>query len=79
MLNHECGYQSALLAPTEVLAEQHFKNFKSLFKDLNINVELLVGSVSKKDKEDIIRRLADGSIDVLIGTHAILEDNVVFE
>ena len=78
LLNHECGYQSALLAPTEVLAEQHFNNFKSLFKDLNINVELLVGSVSKKDKEDIIRRLEYGSIDVLIGTHAILEDKVVF-
>ena len=78
LLNHECGYQSALLAPTEVLAEQHFNNFKSLFKDLNINVELLVGSISKKDKEDIIRRLEDGSIDVLIGTHAILEDKVVF-
>ena len=78
LLNHECGYQSALLAPTEVLAEQHFNNFKSLFKDLNINVELLVGSVTKKDKEDIYRRLEDGSIDVLIGTHAILEDKVVF-
>ena len=78
LLNHECGYQSALLAPTEVLAEQHFNNFKSLFKDLNINVALLVGSVSKKDKEDIYKRLEDGSIDVLIGTHAILEDKVVF-
>ena len=78
LLNHECGYQSALLAPTEVLAEQHYNNFKSLFKDLDINVELLVGSVSKRDKEDIIRRLEEGSIDVLIGTHAILEEKVVF-
>ena len=78
LLNHECGYQSALLAPTEVLAEQHYNNFKSMFKDLDINVELLVGSVSKKDKEDIYRRLEEGSIDVLIGTHAILEDKVVF-
>ena len=79
LLNHECGYQSALLAPTEVLAEQHYNNFKSLFKDLDINVELLVGSVTKKEKEDIIKRLEDGSVDVLIGTHAILEDNVVFD
>ena len=78
LLNHECGYQSALLAPTEVLAEQHFNNFISIFKDLDLKVELLVGSVSKKDKEDIYRRLEDGSIDILIGTHAILEDKVVF-
>jgi ATP-dependent DNA helicase RecG len=78
LLNHECGYQSALLAPTEVLAEQHYKNFMDLFKKLNLNVALLVGSVSKKDKEDIYKRLEDGSIDVLIGTHAILEDKVVF-
>ena len=78
LLNHECGYQSALLAPTEVLAEQHYKNFIDLFNKLNLNVALLVGSVSKKDKEDIYKRLADGSIDVLIGTHAILEDKVVF-
>ncbi len=76
MLNLKCGYQSAILAPTEVLAVQHYENFISLFKD--VRVELLVGSTKKKDKEDIINRLKNNEVDVIIGTHAILEDNVEF-
>ncbi len=76
ILNLKCGYQSAILAPTEVLAYQHYENFTKLFKD--IRVELLVGSTKKKDKEAIIERLKNNEIDLLIGTHAILEDNVAF-
>lgn len=77
ILNHKVGYQSAMLAPTEVLATQHFNNFKELFP--NIKCSLLVGSQTKKEKKEIIEQLRDGKIDVLIGTHAILEEDVEFK
>lgn len=77
ILNHKVGYQSAMLAPTEVLANQHFNNFKELFP--NIKCSLLVGSQTKKEKKEIIEQLSDGKIDVLIGTHAILEEDVEFK
>lgn len=76
LLNKSAGYQSALLAPTEVLAVQHFNNFTSLFKD--IRVGLLVGSLTKKEKGEILEKLKNNEIDLLIGTHAMLEDNVEF-
>ncbi len=77
MLNYKCGYQSAILAPTEVLAIQHYENFISLFPD--IRVEFLVGSKTKKQKEVIKEKLKNGEVDVLIGTHAMLEDDVEFK
>mgnify|MGYP004601895029 CR=1 FL=1 len=77
MLNYKCGYQSAILAPTEVLASQHYENFISLFPD--IRVEFLVGSKTKKQKEIIKEKLKNGEVDVLIGTHAMLEDDVEFK
>ena len=70
------GYQCALMAPTEILAHQHYENFKSLLKDARI--ELLTGSVTKKNKEDINKRLENNEIDLLIGTHALIEDGVCF-
>lgn len=73
------GYQSALMAPTEILASQHFENVKNLFKETNMRVELLLGSTKKKDKEDIYIRLKNGEIDLLIGTHAIISDKVEFK
>lgn len=78
LLNHSAGYQSALLAPTEVLAHQHYDNFMSLFGNLGLKVELLVGSLKKSEKNSILERLKNGDIDLLIGTHAMLEDNVEF-
>lgn len=78
LLNKESGYQSALLAPTEVLAQQHYDNFMSVFGNLGLKVELLVGSLKKSEKNSIIERLKNGEIDLLIGTHAMLEDNVEF-
>ena len=77
ILNLECGYQSAILAPTEVLAVQHYDNFKNLFP--NIRTELLVGSKTKKQKGVIKEKLKNGEVDVIIGTHAMLEDDVEFE
>ena len=78
LLNKQSGYQSALLAPTEVLAHQHYENFMSIFGNLGLKVELLVGSLKKSEKNSIIERLKNGEIDLLIGTHAMLEDNVEF-
>lgn len=76
VLNKIAGYQSALLAPTEVLATQHYNNFVDLFKD--IRVGLLVGSLTKREKEDILLKLKNNEIDLLIGTHAMLEESVSF-
>lgn len=76
ILNKLSGYQSALLAPTEVLANQHYENFTKLFKD--IRVGLLVGSLTKKEKSEVTQKLKNNEIDLLIGTHAMLEENVEF-
>ena len=78
ILNSKVGYQSAMLAPTEVLAVQHYKNFKNTFKLLNLNVALLTGSTTKEEKKVILNNLKNGEIDILIGTHAILEEKVEF-
>lgn len=72
------GYQGAMMAPTEILAKQHFYEAEKLYKDFNIKVELLTGSTTEKNKGIIKERLAKGEIDVLIGTHALIEDNVIF-
>lgn len=73
------GYQGAIMAPTEILAQQHYESFTETFEDIGINVELLTGSVTKKQKEGILQRARDGEIDILIGTHALIEDNVEFK
>lgn len=78
LLNYKVNYQSALLAPTEVLAKQHYDNFMSLFGNTGIKVELLTGSLTKKEKNIIIEKIKNNEIDLVIGTHAILEDNVEF-
>ena len=73
------GYQVAIMAPTAILADQHLKNFTKMLEPFGIKCELLVSSVTKKNKELILERLKNGEIDILIGTHALLEDNVVFK
>lgn len=72
------GYQGAMMAPTEILAKQHFYEAEKLYKDFNIKVELLTGSTTEKNKVIIKEKLAKGEIDILIGTHALIEDNVIF-
>lgn len=72
------GYQCAMMAPTEILAEQHFNSFKKLFSHWNISIELITGSTSQKQKRQILRRLADGDIKIIIGTHALIQENVDF-
>lgn len=73
------GYQAAIMAPTAILARQHLENFRKMLSDFDIKCELLVSGITKKQKEDILERLKNGEIDILIGTHAILEDNVEFK
>jgi ATP-dependent DNA helicase RecG len=73
------GYQAAILAPTEILSNQHFKTITKLLEQTNLQVRLLTGSTKKSEREKIFAGLAEGSIHILIGTHAILEDPVVFK
>ena len=76
--NFLAGYQSVLMAPTEVLARQHFESAINYFKDFHLTVDVLVGSMTKKEKEIVKQRLISGDIDILIGTHAIIEESVLF-
>lgn len=73
------GYQCALMAPTEILAQQHFESISKLFKGTDINVRLLTGSTKAKEKREIKSLLIDGEIDLLIGTHAIIQNDVEFK
>ena len=73
------GYQAAILAPTAILATQHLANFQKILNEFDIKCELLISGISKKKKEDILERLKNGEIDILIGTHAMLEENVEFK
>lgn len=72
------GYQAVIMAPTAILATQHLESFTEILADTGIRCELLVSGISKKKKEDILERLSSGQIDILIGTHAVLEENVIF-
>ena len=72
------GYQACLMAPTEILAEQHRQTIMAFLNDMSITVALLTGSVKGKKREEILTGLASGDINLLIGTHAVLEDNVQF-
>lgn len=72
------GYQGAMMAPTEILAEQHFESINSMLSKWGIRVALITGSTSKSKKEETIERIAKGEIDIIIGTHALIQENVVF-
>ena len=72
------GYQSALMVPTEVLANQHYENFKNLLERYNIEIALLTGSTKKSEKNKIYDRLKSGNINMVIGTHAIIEDDIKY-
>ncbi len=78
-INHLAKYQTALMAPTEVLAYQHYDTVKTILESTNIRVALLVGSMKKKEKDEIVEKLEKGKIDFIIGTHALLSENVVFK
>lgn len=72
-------YQACLMAPTEILAQQHFTGITEVLGDLPINVALLTGSVKGKERKNILTALEHGALDIIIGTHALLEDKVIFK
>ena len=78
LLAVENGYQAALMAPTEILAEQHFLTFKRLLAGLNVNLAVLTSSTKAAAKKKILKELAEGKIDILVGTHAVIQDGVSF-
>ena len=78
LLAKDNGFQSCLMAPTEILANQHFNGITELAKELNINIKILTGSTKTADRKIIHEALENGSLDILIGTHALLEDKVQF-
>jgi ATP-dependent DNA helicase RecG len=78
LLAADNGFQSCLLAPTEILSKQHAAHFRDLLKDLPVTVALLTGTVKSKIRKKILEDLASGSLNMLIGTHAILEESVQF-
>jgi ATP-dependent DNA helicase RecG len=75
----ECGYQSVLMAPTEILAEQHFKNALNLLSERGVQCALLTGSMKASEKRTVRESIATGEVKLLIGTHAVIQDGVEFE
>ena len=73
------GFQSVLMAPTEILARQHFENAIELFEKYNIKVELLVGSLKESEKKTIREKIENGQVDIIIGTHAVFQEKVVYK
>lgn len=73
------GYQAALMVPTEILATQHFKKIDELLRPLGVRVALLTGNTKTLERREIYRELTDGTINVVIGTHALIQDSVIFK
>lgn len=73
------GYQTVMMAPTEILANQHYEEINKLLGVFNIKCELLVGSLSPKKKENLLEEVKKGNIDIVVGTHALIQDNVTFK
>jgi ATP-dependent DNA helicase RecG len=72
------GFQSAIMAPTEILAKQHAETLRHLLEPFGLEVSLLIGSVKGKAREELYRQLANGAVDVIVGTHALIQDKVTF-
>lgn len=73
------GYQTVMMAPTEILASQHFEEISNLLGSFNIKCELLVGSLKAKKKEELLEEIKKGNIDIVVGTHALIQDSVMFK
>ncbi len=78
LIANDNGCQACIMAPTEILAEQHLQTITAFLRGLPLRVELLTGMVKGKRRKEVLEGLADGSVHILVGTHAIIEDNVVF-
>ena len=75
----KCGYQSAIMAPTAILASQHIEEFRKILEPLGIRCEVLLGGTKKKQRDEILQKLKNGEIDVLVGTHSLLVEDVEFK
>ncbi len=78
LISIDNGFQSAMMVPTEILANQHYKSIKELVEGLDIQVRLLTGSTKTRERRELLEHLADGRLHILIGTHALIEDPVKF-
>ncbi|MDP2624635.1 MAG: ATP-dependent DNA helicase RecG, partial [Candidatus Peregrinibacteria bacterium] len=72
------GFQTALMAPTEILAKQHYRNLVRFLRDFGFNIQLLVGSLTDSQKQEIQRQISTGTVDLVVGTHAIIQEGVKF-
>lgn len=79
LLAKDNGFQSCIMAPTEILAMQHYENIASLMKEMNVTVAFLSGNIKSAKRKKLLEQLKAGEIDILIGTHALIEDEVVFD
>ncbi|MDI6717038.1 MAG: ATP-dependent DNA helicase RecG [Actinomycetota bacterium] len=75
----QSGYQAAMMAPTEVLANQHYLKVKGTMEKLGVNIELLTGNLSQKERESILQRIKAGDVDIVVGTHALIQQTVDFK
>lgn len=78
-INYLAGYQSSMMAPTEILARQHYEGIKSIFVKTDIKVSLLVGSMKKSEKKKVYTEIQNGEVDILVGTHALISEEVHFK
>ena len=76
---HSATVQSAFMAPTEILAEQHYNSLAEAFKNFDIKMRLLTGSTGAKERREILEELENGMLDILVGTHALIQDDVLFK
>ncbi len=76
--NYLSGYQASFMAPTEILAKQHYESLINYFKETNINISLLTGSMKKKEKEEVYQKIQAKKIDIVIGTHALLNEQITY-
>ena len=72
------GYQAAFMAPTEILSEQHFQTIQKYLQHSHVRMQLLTGSTNSKFKKDVLEQIRNGQIDLVIGTHALIEETVQF-
>ena len=79
MLESQGTIQTAIMAPTEILARQHFSSMQNLLFEFGLSSELLVGSTTVKRKKEIKQKMLDGNVDVVIGTHALVQEDVMFK
>ncbi|MBT4917660.1 ATP-dependent DNA helicase RecG, partial [Candidatus Peregrinibacteria bacterium] len=73
------GHQVAIMAPTEILAKQHYQTFISTLKDFSLNIQFIAGSSTKKQKEEVIRQMKTGTVDIMIGTHSLIQEGIGFK